>query len=220
MDKNKADQIFKLLEREYADVKTALNYKDALQLLVATILSAQCTDARVNIVTDKLFLKYKTAADYAAADITLFEEEIHSTGFYKNKARNIIAAANMIIDDFFGEVPGDIQDLIKLPGVARKTANVVLYNIFGKNEGIAVDTHVKRLSGRLGFSVKTDPEKIENDLMSLFSRDKWGKLSNLLIAHGRSTCKALKPACRGCVLKSLCQAYKDFYPEITNLAGS
>jgi len=155
-------------------------------------------------VTKELFKKYRTARDYARVSPSVFEKEIRSTGFYKNKAKNIIAAAEKIIDEFGGKVPDNMDDLIKLPGVARKTANIVLFHAFGRNEGIAVDTHVKRVSGRLGLTDNTDPVKIEQDLMKLFDRNKWGTLSNLLIEHGRDICDARKPLCSECSLKSLC----------------
>lgn len=204
MKKNTADKIYKILSEEYPQAITALRHKNALELLVATILSAQCTDARVNIVTKELFKKYKKASDYAKADPSAFEKEIRSTGFYKNKAKNITAAARMILDRFGGKVPGQMDKLMELPGVARKTANIVLFHAFGKNEGIAVDTHVKRVSGRLGLTKNTDPVKIEQDLMALFDRKNWGTLSDLLIEHGRKFCDARKPLCTECPLKKLC----------------
>ncbi len=204
MDTKTANKIYGILSKEYPAGVTALSHKNALELLVATVLSAQCTDKRVNIVTKDLFKKYRTTKDYAKASPSVFEKEIRSTGFYKNKAKNIIAAAGKIIDEFGGKVPDNMDDLIKLPGVARKTANIVLFHAFGKNEGIAVDTHVKRVSGRLGLTDNTDPVKIEQDLMRLFDRKKWGTLSNLLIEHGRDICDARKPLCSECSLKSLC----------------
>ena len=213
MDRKTAKRIYDTLDKEYPEVTTALTHKDALQLLVATILSAQCTDARVNIVTRDLFKKYKKAADYARAKQSVFEKEIRSTGFYKNKAKNIIASAKKIVKDHGGKVPGTMEDLTGLPGVARKTANIVLFHAYGKNEGIAVDTHVKRLSGRLGLSRYTDPVKIEKDLMELFDREKWGYLSNLLIAHGRNICDARKPLCPECKLRRMCPSSNEFYPE-------
>ncbi|MGB2631110.1 MAG: endonuclease III [Candidatus Omnitrophota bacterium] len=211
MDRKKAEKIYKILEKEYPKATTVLSHVNAFQLLVATILSAQCTDKRVNMVTKDLFRKYKTAKDYARAKQPAFEKEIRSTGFYRNKAKNIIGAAKMIESEFKGKVPGTMEELVKLPGVARKTANIVLFHSFKKNEGIAVDTHVKRLSGRLGLSKNTDPVKIEEDLMKLYDRKKWGDLSNLLISHGREICDAKKPLCPKCQLKSLCPSYKVFY---------
>lgn len=203
-DKAKAQNIFKILEKTYPAAKVALNFGNPLQILVATILSAQCTDKRVNIVTKALFKKYRTAKDYANANIKTFENEIRSTGFYKNKAKNIIKAAKMIISDFGAKVPSTMEELTKLPGVARKTANIVLYNGFGKIEGVAVDTHVRRLSQRLGFSKTDDPVKIERDLINLFDKEHWGRISELLIDHGRNVCIARKPKCPECVLKDLC----------------
>jgi len=208
MDKKTANKIYKTLEAEYPEVTTALKHANALEILVATILSAQCTDKRVNMVTEHLFKKYKKVADYANAKKSKFEEEIRSTGFYRNKAKNIIAAAKMLVRDFGGKVPDNMEDLITLPGVARKTANIVLFHAYGKNEGIAVDTHVQRLSGRLGLTKHTNPVKIERDLMALFDRQKWGNLSNLLISHGRKFCTARKPLCPECPLNKLCP-YKD-----------
>jgi endonuclease-3 len=210
---NKIDKILELLKKEYPKAKIALTFRDPLSLLVSTILSAQCTDKRVNIVTQDLFKKYKTDKDYAKADLKTFEQEVRSTGFYHNKARNIIASAQKIIKDFDGKVPDTMEELIQLPGVARKTANIVLFNAFGKIEGIAVDTHVKRLSVRLGLSENRDPGKIEQDLMKQVERKEWGKFSYLLIEHGRKICDAKKPKCLECVLQKLCPSKNIFYPQ-------
>jgi len=204
LDKKRVASIYKKLTELYPDVTTALKYENPLELLFATILSAQCTDVRVNKVTAVLFKKYRKIKDYASADLKEFEQDIRSTGFYHNKAKNIIAAAKMIEKDFNGKVPDTMDELVKLPGVARKTANIVLFHSYGKNDGIAVDTHVKRLSGRLGLTQYDDPVKIEEDLMSIFDRDKWGYLSNLLIEHGRAVCDARKPLCAECKLCDLC----------------
>ncbi len=204
MDRDRALKVLRILEREYKKPRAALRFRDPLQLLVATILSAQCTDARVNKVTEHLFSKYKTAEDYANADLREFEEEIRPTGFYKNKARNIISAARIIVLEFGGRVPHNMNDLLRLPGVARKTANIVLSNAYGKIVGIAVDTHVSRLSQRLGFTKNHDPVKIERDLMELFPREKWYEINYLLIEHGRRVCSARNPKCEACVLSSLC----------------
>jgi len=193
MDKKTASKIYKILEKEYSEAMTAHVHKNALQLLVATILSAQCTDVRVNIVTKDLFKKYETASDFAKAKAETLQKEIHSTGFYRNKAKNIIASGKMISEEYNGKVPSSMEDLVKLPGVARKTANIVLFHVFGKNEGVAVDTHVRRIAGRLGLTKNTDPIKIEPDLMELFDREKWGYLTNILISHGRKICNARKP---------------------------
>jgi len=212
MAENKIDKILNFLTKEYPDVKIALNYSNPLEILVSTILSAQCTDVRVNLVTKTLFKKYRIVEDYAQADIKTFEQDIRSTGFYHNKAKNIIAAAQKIIKEFNGKIPDTMEGLIQLPGVARKTANIVLFNGFGKIEGIAVDTHVRRLSRRLGLSKNDDPVKIEQDLMKLLDRIEWGRFSHLLIAHGRKICDAKKPKCLECVLQKLCPSKKIFYP--------
>lgn len=213
MLKDKADKILTLLKKEYPGVTTALRHRNPLELLVATILSAQCTDARVNIVTKDLFKRYKTAPDYAKADLKTFETAIRSTGFYHNKAKNIIGAAKMIIDRFKGKVPDSMEKLIELPGVARKTANIVLSHGFGKIEGIAVDTHVRRVSYRLGLTKNEDPVKIEEDLMKITDKKNWPLLSDLLIAHGRKICIAKKPKCPECLLGHLCPSKKLFYPD-------
>ena len=204
MDKKTSGKIFKILNDTYPRVTTTLTYTTPLELLVSTILSAQCTDVRVNIVTKELFKKYRTVEDYAQAELVAFEEAIRSTGFYKNKAKNIIATAKMLIKDFSGQVPDDMDSLVKLSGVARKTANIVLLHAYGKVEGIAVDTHVKRVSGRLGLTDNSNPEKIEKDLMILFDRKQWRKISNLLIEHGRKVCNARKPLCASCLLADIC----------------
>ncbi|OGC09566.1 endonuclease III [candidate division WOR-1 bacterium RIFOXYC2_FULL_37_10] len=208
MDK-KNSQIIKILKKTYPDAKIALNYKTHIELLVATILSAQCTDKRVNIVTKDLFKKYNSLKDYANAKQSVFEKEIRSTGFYRNKARNIIGAAKMILKDFKGEVPQSMEELLKLPGVARKTATVVLSHAFNKIEGITVDTHVIRLSQRLGFSKNKDAVKIEQDLINLFPKNSWFILPHLLISHGRKTCIARNPKCPECALQKLCPYYKS-----------
>ena len=213
MPENKAGKILTILKKRYPGFTTALLHQNPLQLLVATILSAQCTDARVNIVTKELFKKRKTAQDFADANLKAFEREIHSTGFYHNKAKNIIAAAKMIIDRFNGKVPDSMEKLIQLPGVARKTANIVLSHGYNKIEGIAVDTHVRRLSYRLGLTKNQDPEKIEMDLMKITEKKDWARLSDLLIAHGRAICRAAKPKCLECVLGKICPSKKIFYPK-------
>lgn len=197
-------RIISRLEVEYPDAKIALNYSNPLELLVATILSAQCTDEMVNRVTANLFPKYTTIGDYANANLELFEQEIRPTGFYHSKARNIIKATRLILVNFGGSFPKTMAELITLPGVARKTANIVLYNAYGIIEGIAVDTHVKRVSGRLGLTQNTDPDKIEKDLMQKVPRDKWGKFPYLLIEHGRAVCVARKPKCEICLLNDIC----------------
>jgi endonuclease-3 len=200
----KVHNVLSLLKKEYPEIKTALEFKDPIQLLVATILSAQCTDERVNKVTEKLFKKYRTIEDYTDANPNIFEQEIHSTGFYKNKTKNIIGAARMIVEEYDGNVPDTMEDLIRLPGVARKTANIVLSNAYGKIEGIAVDTHVKRLSKLIGLTENTDPDKIEKDLMKITPRKEWSNLSHLLIFHGRAVCIARRPRHDICVLNWFC----------------
>ncbi len=200
----RAEEILDRLEPLYAEMTTGLNFSTPLELVVGTILSAQCTDERVNLVTPVLFARYRTAAEYAAADREELETVIHSCGFYRNKARNIQGMAQKLIDDFGSQVPSRMEDLITLPGVARKTANVVLSHAFGRDEGIAVDTHVTRLSQRLGLSRSKDPVKIEQDLMAATPESRWGRVSDLLIWHGRRVCAARNPRCGECVLASLC----------------
>jgi endonuclease-3 len=199
-----AEETIARLKSEYPGAKTALDWKNPLELLVATILSAQTTDVRVNAVTPTLFAKYPTAADYAAADPTELEEDIRPTGFFRNKAKSLRGMARALVDDHGGEVPRTMEDLVALPGVGRKTANVVLGNAFSIDEGVVVDTHVRRLSNRLGFTTHNDPEKIERDLMQTVPKRDWTVFSHLLILHGRSVCKARKPACSDCVVNDLC----------------
>ncbi|HIH38509.1 endonuclease III [Candidatus Woesearchaeota archaeon] len=197
--------IFQRLKKNYPIDKTLfLNYSSHLELLFATILSAQCTDARVNIVTKTLFKKYGTVEEYAKAKQSELEKDIRSTGFYLNKAKNIIGAAKKIARDFGGKVPSTMEDLLTLPGVARKTANIVLWNGFGKADGIAIDTHAKRLAYRMGLSANTDPNKVEQDLMGVYPKKQWGFLNHLFVLHGRALCMARKPNCAGCFLKDLC----------------
>ena len=192
------------LKRAYPDARCALDHRNPFQLLVATILSAQTTDVRVNLVTPKLFSRYPNAAALARARPADVEAIIRSTGFVRNKARSIIGMAQAVVADHGGEVPGTMDDLLTLPGVGRKTANVVLGNAFGLNEGVVVDTHVARLSKLLGLTRQDDPVKIEQALMRLFPRDDWALLSHLLIFHGRRVCIARRPKCGECVLADLC----------------
>ncbi|MBA3953299.1 MAG: endonuclease III [Rubrobacter sp.] len=192
------------LKSAYPDARTALDWKNPLELLVATILSAQTTDVRVNAVTPNLFARYPTAADYAGADPTELEEDIRPTGFFRNKAKSLRGMARALVEDHGGEVPRTMDDLVALPGVGRKTANVVLGNAFSIDEGVVVDTHVRRLSNRLGFTTRKDPEKIERDLMETVPKGDWTVFSHLLILHGRSVCKARKPACGDCGVNDLC----------------
>ncbi len=192
------------LKSAYPDARTALDWSNPLELLVATVLSAQTTDVRVNSVTPDLFAKYPTAADLADADPTELEETIRPTGFFRNKAKSLQGMARALVEDHGGEVPPTMEDLVALPGVGRKTANVVLGNAFGIDEGIVVDTHVRRLSNRLGFTTQSDPEKIERDLIQTVPKRDWTVFSHLLILHGRRVCKARKPACGDCVVNDLC----------------
>ena len=202
--KERLAKVIELLEKQYPEAKTALDYRTPLEMLVATMLSAQTTDATVNMVTKSLFKKYHTAEDYVKVDIKELEQDIRSTGFYHNKARNLQGAAKMLVEKFHSQVPKTMDELVELPGVARKTANIVLYNSYGVTAGIAVDTHVRRLSQRLGLSDVDDPAKIEQDLMQITPKDKWMKLTDLLIFHGRQVCFAKKPRCVECVLNKIC----------------
>jgi len=202
--KERVARIVKALRGEYPKAKTALKYRSPFELLVATILSAQCTDKRVNKITPGLFKKRKNPGGFARVKQGVLEKEIRSTGFYRNKAKNIIAASKKIVKEFGGEVPDTMSALTSLPGVARKTANIVLSSSFRKAEGIAVDTHVKRLSKRMGLSVETDPVKIEKDLMKIVPRGDWLDFNYLLVIHGRKVCGARKPLCGECVIKRLC----------------
>jgi endonuclease-3 len=211
MDKRESIlETIKLLRGEHPQAATALRYENPLELLVSTILSAQCTDERVNLVTKELFRKYGTAEDYANADLERLQQEIKSTGFYRNKARNIIKCCKLLVDRFNSRVPKTMNELTTLPGVARKTANIVLGHGFGIAEGIAVDTHVRRVAPRLGLSDEKDPNKIERDLMEIVPRESWIEFSDLLILHGRKTCTARKPKCNECILKGLCPSYGKF----------
>lgn len=202
--KQRALAAIKLLKKEYPHAKISLGYNTPMQLLAAVILSAQCTDKRVNIVTEKLFKKYKTPSDFAKAEQKTFEQEIKSTGFYRNKAKNIIASARLIDGKFGGKIPDKMEELLTLPGVARKTANIILSNLYGKNCGIAVDTHMKRINYRLGLTKNTNPDKIEADLMKIIPEEIWGGYTHLIIQHGRATCKAPIPYCSRCVLNKIC----------------
>jgi endonuclease-3 len=202
--KARALKIIELLEKQYPRAKTALHYSSPLEILIATILSAQCTDKRVNIVTKSLFKKYRTAEDYANADLAELEQDIRSTGFYRNKAKNIKNAGQMLVERFDSQVPDTMEKILELPGVARKTANIVLSNAYGVIAGIAVDTHVRRLSKRLGLTENTNPDKIERELMQIVPKSHWKRITNLLISHGRNVCMARKPKCDSCVLNKLC----------------
>lgn len=202
----RTEEILQRLKEEYPDACCALEHRSPLQLLVATILSAQCTDKRVNMVTPALFERYPDAASFAAADMAELEEMIRTTGFYRNKAKSLQGLGQALQSDHEGEVPATMKELSSLPGVGRKTANVVLGNAFGIDEGVVVDTHVGRLSNRLGLTEQSNPVKIESDLMALVPQDDWTLWAHLLIFHGRQVCKARKPACADCVLLDLCPA--------------
>ena len=206
----KVSTIIELLEKAHPDAKIALHYTNPLELLVATILSAQCTDERVNEVTKKLFKKYRTAEDYATADLKELEQDIRSTGFYKNKAKNIKRCCQILVEKFDSQVPKTMAEMLELPGVARKTANIVLSNAYGVVEGIAVDTHVRRVSRRLGLTSNEDPNKIENDLMKIVPKIYWMRITDLLIFHGRRVCEAKHPACGVCVLNKICPSAFTF----------
>lgn len=204
VDRKVAMKLYAGLVKLYPEVECALTHKNAFELLVATILSAQCTDERVNKVTPEFFKHYPTAKKMAKAEVGHIEELIHSTGFYRNKAKSISGMANRVMGVYGGEIPDTMEDLLTLPGVARKTANVLLGTWFKKNVGVVVDTHVKRLSNRMGLTKESDPKKIEQDLMKLFPQEEWTALSHRMIWHGRSLCSARKTHCEECLLKKDC----------------
>jgi len=204
MDANKISKLTAVLKKAYPDAECSLHHKDPFQLLIATILSAQCTDERVNMVTPALFKKYPGPAEMAKAPIADLEKLVHSTGFYKNKALSLKEASKAITENFGGKVPGDMEKLLTLRGVARKTANVVLGSAFGIAAGIVVDTHVKRLSFRLGLTKETDPAKIEQDLMKALPNNDWIWFAHALVLHGRAICDARKPLCEKCPAAGLC----------------
>ena len=197
-------EVIARLKEAYPEARTELLWEDPLQLLIATILSAQSTDVRVNQITGGLFHRYRTAEDYAEADLLVLEEEIRSVGFFRNKARSIKNMARALAEEHGGEVPRTMEELVRLPGVGRKTANVVLGNAFSVNVGVVVDTHVRRVSRRLGLTEHQDPEKIERDLLEMVSEEERALVSHLLIFHGRRVCKSRKPNCSGCVLNDVC----------------
>jgi endonuclease-3 len=205
-----ATEVIPRLKAEYPDARTELDWTNPLELLVATILSAQTTDVRVNGVTKTLFEKYRTAADYAETDPNELEDDIRPTGFYRNKARSLQGMARALVEEHGGEVPRTMPELVALPGVGRKTANVVLGNAFGIDEGVVVDTHVRRVSNRLGLTDHQDPEKIERDLMGVVPEEDWTVFSHLLIFHGRRVCKARKPDCPNCVLNDICPSARYY----------
>jgi endonuclease-3 len=202
-DAKRVKEIIKILSKEFPDSRIALNFSNPLELLIATILSAQCTDVKVNQVTPELFKKYRSAGDYAKSSLSELEEEIRPTGFYRNKAKAIQKCCQELLSRFGGEVPKTLEELVTLPGVGRKTANVLLGNAFGL-PGIAVDTHVQRVSQRIGLTKNHDPVKIEFDLMKIIPKEEWTHFSNLLIWHGRKTCVAKKPLCETCPIRKWC----------------
>jgi len=203
-NKKKMLLIIKRLRKEYPVLKSALNFRSPFELLVATILSAQTTDVQVNKVTEKLFKKYRKLDDYLNVSPQEFTQDVRSVNFFNNKAKNILASARMITEKFGGRVPKSMEELLMLPGVARKTANIILYNAFGITDGIAIDTHVKRLANRLGLTVHDDPVKIEQDLMAITPKIAWGDLTHILIAHGRAVCQARKPTHDKCAIADIC----------------
>ncbi len=205
MPADRVKKILSLLEGAYPDAALVLHYRNPLELLVATILAAQCTDERVNKVTEALFKKYKTSKDYAHAQQEVFEEEVRSTGFYKNKAKNVIACNKEIVEKFRGNVPDTMEELVSLPGVGRKTASVLLGNVFGK-QAIAVDTHVFRVSHRLELAKSNDPDKVEQELCKIIPQEKWTRSCLVMGTHGRRTCVARKPLCSTCVVEKLCSS--------------
>ena len=216
--KRHAGRVAKLLAEEYPDAACALNFRTPLELLIATILSAQCTDVRVNLVTKELFRRYRSADDYAKADAAELEELIKSTGFFRNKAKSIQGCCRRLVEEFGGKVPRELESLVKLPGVGRKTANVVLGTAYGIASGVVVDTHVARLSWRLGLTKHKDPTKIERDLMSALPAKEWVDFSHRLIHHGRKVCIARRPKCEICRLNKICPRVGVTEPKIAKPA--
>lgn len=206
--KNKVKQIITILNEKYPEPKCALDHMTPWELLVATILSAQCTDKRVNMITPALFKKFPTVESFAKADIKELEKYIHSAGFYHNKAKNIINCASELLKLYNGNLPQTLDELTKLPGVGRKTGSVLLGTAYGKAEGIVVDTHVSRLSQKIGLTKESDPEKIEKDLMKIVEKKHWINFSHWLILHGRETCIARRPKCDECIISALCESFK------------
>ena len=208
MNKKEINEIIQILRKTYPDAKCSLDFTTPFELVVAVCLSAQCTDERVNLTTPKLFKRCKTIENYANIDLTELENIIHPCGFYKNKAKNIKKCANQILQEYNGKVPENMEDLIKLAGVGRKSANVIMLEVFGKAEGIAVDTHCKRISNKLGLSKEKDPSKIEQDLLNLINPKDYKDVNHLFIWHGRYTCQARNPLCDKCAVKDFCKSYK------------
>lgn len=207
--KNKGKDLVNILRKKYPDAKCSLDFRTPFEMVVAVMLSAQCTDERVNKTTPSIFAKYSTPKDFANIDILVLEELIHPCGFYKNKAKNIKACAKMVMEKYGGKVPNTMEELISLPGVGRKSANVVMLEAFGDAQGIAVDTHCKRIANRLGLSSEKEPEKIEMDLLQFFDKDDYKDINHLLIWHGRNTCVARSPKCDDCDLSEFCKEYNE-----------
>ncbi len=204
--KQKVEEILKTFDELYPNAECSLQYESPLQLLISTQLAAQCTDARVNIVAKDLYKKYKTAEDFANADLSELEQDIKSTGFYRNKAKNIIACCKQLVEKYDGKIPDNMEALLQLPGVGRKTANLVLYEIYGI-QGVVVDTHAKRLSNHIGLTKNQDPEKIEYDLQKIVPKERWADFCHRLVFHGREVCNARKPDCENCRINSFCDYY-------------
>lgn len=209
LNMKKEIEIIEILKKLYPDAKCSLDFKTPFQMMVAVVLSAQCTDARVNQITPSIFEKYPEPKDFTNMDISLLEQLIHSCGFYKNKAKNIKAASEIIVNKYNGVLPNTMEELTSLPGVGRKSANVIMLEAFNNPQGIAVDTHAKRISNRLGFSEKNDPLQIEEDLLKIFPKKYYYDINHLLVWHGRNLCKAKKPDCNNCPLKKYCKYYKN-----------
>lgn len=200
-------ELVEVLRKEYPDAKCSLDFETPFEMLVAVALSAQCTDERVNKTTPAIFSKYKTPEDFANMDLEELEKLIHPCGFYRNKAKNIKACAQMLVDKYCGKVPESMEELVKLPGIGRKSANVIMLEAFGKAEGIAVDTHCKRIANRIGLSHESEPEKIEQDLLKIFDKEDYKDINHLFIWHGRATCTARNPKCQECVVHKFCREF-------------
>ncbi len=204
--KQKVIEILSIFDQLYPEAMCSLEYETPLQLLISTQLAAQCTDARVNLVAKDLYKKYKSAEDFAKAELSELEQDIKSTGFYRNKAKNIIACCKILVEKYNGRIPDNMEELLQLPGVGRKTANLVLYEIYGI-QGVVVDTHAKRLSNHIGLTKNQDPEKIEYDLQKIIPKNRWADFCHLLVFHGREICNARKPDCENCKISNLCNFY-------------
>lgn len=209
MNKKQCIEIIEKLKQTYPDAKCSLDFTTPFELLIAVILSAQCTDERVNKTTPSIFAKYNTPEDFAKMDLSLLEDLIHSCGFYKNKAKNIKATSQILLEKYDGKVPNTMEELTSLPGVGRKTANVVMLEAFNNPQGVAVDTHCKRISNRIGFSKESEPEKIEKDLLKKFDKKYYYDLNHILIWHGRNICTARNPKCENCPISSNCKEFKN-----------